>query len=568
MSENKEFPIKNIVQDPNQPRKTFDDDKILDQENSDIAPTLRQQKGYKYEMEIQNALERRKIPHVGNPKAMKEWLRQQGQHIHPPDISTPLLGIKAELKVTDGKVFPSWFKRDWIPRAEHSNVFVCSNKWKVCEWGRKWLKEHHIKLFDTWEFLEFIEKKWKQLVNRNKVLEPIAIKKYIYIINQECKDIVKKLLDRFLDSFCCKPLKIIKNSLSKLLPKIGLSTSMYAKYCIPNHVHSSFRDSSKNMGDYETGLTMCDGGMPILNESPNGSLIGETSEASSNSNAPQAEEMKENQQRTEKPKREIIEIGEIEADKLTVAPTNNRTIMPPPEEFLKMVDSIKAAGVIEPILINEKNQIVSGQMRWLAAMKADLDKIPFVRVKFRDAFDERVASITQDCIRNSLTDEEKGQFVKNSMDEGLSVEDIAKATGLGLSTLWEWLRALKVPLPVQKEPALLAQYQKIGAKKRDKVRRIFKKRPDLERRAVEVIRAATVLPEKDFANAEKEVKRGLDVDFTMRTEQYEKKEETEIITLRIKKKLYERLVGIAKRNRKDLQVMLIEALEEFVEKHT
>ncbi|OYV22642.1 MAG: chromosome partitioning protein, ParB family [Methylococcaceae bacterium NSO1] len=53
-----------------------------------------------------------------------------------------------------------------------------------------------------------------------------------------------------------------------------------------------------------------------------------------------------------------------------------------PEKLQELADSIKAQGIIQPIVVrqiaNEKYEIVAGERRWRAAQLAGLSQVPIV----------------------------------------------------------------------------------------------------------------------------------------------------------------------------------------------
>ena len=73
---------------------------------------------------------------------------------------------------------------------------------------------------------------------------------------------------------------------------------------------------------------------------------------------------------------EIIQNYPVE--KLKLYPDNPRKMSA--REFENLVNSIENFGVVEPLVINSKNQVIGGNQRLLAIRKLGIDKVPVVRI--------------------------------------------------------------------------------------------------------------------------------------------------------------------------------------------
>lgn len=62
-----------------------------------------------------------------------------------------------------------------------------------------------------------------------------------------------------------------------------------------------------------------------------------------------------------------------------------------PQDFL---DSIRANGILVPLIINEDNTIISGHRRWRAAQSVGMETVPVEIVRYKDELAERDAIIT------------------------------------------------------------------------------------------------------------------------------------------------------------------------------
>jgi ParB-like chromosome segregation protein Spo0J len=81
------------------------------------------------------------------------------------------------------------------------------------------------------------------------------------------------------------------------------------------------------------------------------------------------------------------------------------------------LESVAEKGVLEPLVITDGKQIVSGHRRWLAAQAADLDSVPVRKSEFDDELAEREALIEF----NRQREKTPGQIV-NEFEEMLEVE--------------------------------------------------------------------------------------------------------------------------------------------------
>jgi ParB family chromosome partitioning protein len=124
-----------------------------------------------------------------------------------------------------------------------------------------------------------------------------------------------------------------------------------------------------------------------------------------------------------------------------------------PQATLKeLADSIRASGVVQPILVRRADgryQLVAGERRWRAARLAGLEKIPAV---VRDVTDEQALelSLTENLLREDLNPIEVAHGLEALQQKhGLSHEEIAQRLGVDRSTVTNTLRLLRLPRDVQ-----------------------------------------------------------------------------------------------------------------------
>jgi len=173
-----------------------------------------------------------------------------------------------------------------------------------------------------------------------------------------------------------------------------------------------------------------------------------------------------------------------------------------PEALEDLARSIKARGVLQPVLIRktEDGQIilVAGERRFRASKIAGLDKIPAILTKG----DPLEISIVENLQRENLNPIEEAEALSKMIDHhGYTQEKLAFAIGKGRSTITETLGLVKLPAEIKEEcrradtyprrllveiakqdtpEAMIALFIKVkaGNLKSDEVRKIARKRTE------------------------------------------------------------------------------------------
>lgn len=147
-------------------------------------------------------------------------------------------------------------------------------------------------------------------------------------------------------------------------------------------------------------------------------------------------------------KREIVEIP---LDELRPNPYQPRIELDE-EAIESLAESIKTHGIIQPIVVREKEgyyEIVAGERRFRAAQKAGLEKVPAV---VKNIGDEECAliALVENLQRENLNPLEEALAYKNLQDKfGLKQEEIAERIGISRSTVANTLRILSLPEEVK-----------------------------------------------------------------------------------------------------------------------
>ena len=115
----------------------------------------------------------------------------------------------------------------------------------------------------------------------------------------------------------------------------------------------------------------------------------------------------------------------------------------------ELAESIKAQGVIQPIVAREigrnRFEIIAGERRWRAAMRAGLDKVPVV---LRDVDDRSVIAMAliENIQREDLNPLEEAVALSRLIDEfSLTHQNAAEAVGRSRAAVSNLLRLLELP---------------------------------------------------------------------------------------------------------------------------
>jgi len=123
------------------------------------------------------------------------------------------------------------------------------------------------------------------------------------------------------------------------------------------------------------------------------------------------------------------------------------------EALNELVESIKASGVIQPVVLrpaaNGRYQLVAGERRWMASKRAGKSTIPAV---VRQISNEQAMEITiiENLQREDLNPMEQARaFERLSREFGLTQEQIATRTGKDRTSIANFIRLMKLPPSIQ-----------------------------------------------------------------------------------------------------------------------
>ncbi len=150
--------------------------------------------------------------------------------------------------------------------------------------------------------------------------------------------------------------------------------------------------------------------------------------------------------------RPMSHMAQIAITEIIPNPTQPRTQFD--EEALdELADSIRQLGIIQPITVRRtdggKYIIISGERRWRAAQRADLDTLP---AYIREVDDENLhaMALVENIQRQDLNAIEVALGMQRLMEEcHLTQDALSEKVGKKRSSVSNYLRLLKLPDPVQ-----------------------------------------------------------------------------------------------------------------------
>ncbi|MCP5074867.1 MAG: ParB/RepB/Spo0J family partition protein, partial [Rhodobacteraceae bacterium] len=122
----------------------------------------------------------------------------------------------------------------------------------------------------------------------------------------------------------------------------------------------------------------------------------------------------------------------------------------PPETLEELADSIRASGVIQPVIVrpvsavSDQFELIAGERRWRAAQLAGLDSLPcIIRVIDKQAVAKQ--SLIENIQREALNPIEEAMGIQRLINEfELRQQDVARQLGCSRTRVTHLLRLLKL----------------------------------------------------------------------------------------------------------------------------
>jgi len=124
------------------------------------------------------------------------------------------------------------------------------------------------------------------------------------------------------------------------------------------------------------------------------------------------------------------------------------------DKLSELISSIKEKGVLQPLLVREKDggyEVVAGERRLRAARALKMDEVPVIIKEVSDQ-EALVLALVENIQREELNPIEEAQAFKKLLEEfNFTQESIATSVGKDRSTITNILRLLRLPIAVQEK---------------------------------------------------------------------------------------------------------------------
>jgi len=121
----------------------------------------------------------------------------------------------------------------------------------------------------------------------------------------------------------------------------------------------------------------------------------------------------------------------------------------PEEELLELAESIRVHGMLQPIVVREKDgryEIIAGERRWRAAKLAGLDRVPAIIREVESEEEMLVFALVENLQREDLNPVEKALALKKLKEEfNATDQEIGRIIGKSRSAVTNTLRLLDLP---------------------------------------------------------------------------------------------------------------------------
>jgi len=123
-----------------------------------------------------------------------------------------------------------------------------------------------------------------------------------------------------------------------------------------------------------------------------------------------------------------------------------------PETLRELADSIKEQGIVQPLIVRERNghlELIAGERRWRAAQLLGLTEVPVI---VREADDRAVLQLAliENLQRENLNPVEEAQGYSQLVEQfALTQEEVAVKVGKSRAVVANSLRLLRLPAEVQ-----------------------------------------------------------------------------------------------------------------------
>ena len=147
--------------------------------------------------------------------------------------------------------------------------------------------------------------------------------------------------------------------------------------------------------------------------------------------------------------------SEVEIEKISPSPFQPRRAFDE-AKLQELAMSIRNQGIIQPLIVRpkgERYELIAGERRWRAAMKAGMNRVPVV-VREASDHDALQLALIENLQREDLNPIEEATGYRRLQEEFTwSQEEVAEKVGKSRPTVANALRLLSLPAEVQQEVA-------------------------------------------------------------------------------------------------------------------
>jgi len=146
---------------------------------------------------------------------------------------------------------------------------------------------------------------------------------------------------------------------------------------------------------------------------------------------------------------------EIGVERITPSPFQPRRSFDE-AKIEELASSIRSQGIVQPLVVRPKDdqfELIAGERRWRAAMKAGLSRVPVV---IREASDQEALqlALVENLQREDLNPIEAANGYRRLQEEfHWSQEEMAEKVGKSRPAITNSIRLLSLPAEVQREVA-------------------------------------------------------------------------------------------------------------------
>jgi len=154
------------------------------------------------------------------------------------------------------------------------------------------------------------------------------------------------------------------------------------------------------------------------------------------------------------PRLESVQL-EIGVERITPSPFQPRRSFDE-AKIEELASSIRSQGIVQPLVVRPKDdqfELIAGERRWRAAMKAGLSRVPVV---IREASDQEALqlALVENLQREDLNPIEAANAYRRLQEEfHWSQEEMAEKVGKSRPAITNSIRLLSLPAEVQREVA-------------------------------------------------------------------------------------------------------------------